>query len=97
MHLAEWDVLTYYAKASTERSYSFASEVYFLEVRPFHEDILKMPGGESGEAYRCLNELTALINRQQHVIRQTHQHVQKPQEQPNLQAQDRANRWTSTS
>jgi len=89
LRLSDWDVLTYYAKANTERSNSFASEVYFLEVRPFREDILKMPGGENGKAYQCLNELTALINRQQHVIRQTHQHAQKPFEQPKLQAQDR--------
>ena len=30
-----------------------------------------------------------LISRQQHVIRQTHQHLQNPQAQENLQAQDR--------
>ena len=89
LRLTDWDVLTYYAKANTERSNSFASEVYFLEVRPFREDILKMPGGEDGQAYKALNELTALINRQQHIIRQTHQHIQKPQEQPALQTQDR--------
>src|ERR1035437_4810307 len=51
--------------------------------------ILKMPGGEGGEAYACLNELSTLISRQQHVIRQTHQHLQRPQEQETLQAQDR--------
>ena len=89
MQLSDWDVLTYYAKANTAQSNSFASEVYFLEVRPFREDILKMPGGENGLTYECLNEVTALINRQQHVIRQTHQHVQKPAEEANLQAQDR--------
>jgi hypothetical protein len=89
MHLADWDVMTYYAKANTEKENSFASEVYFLEVRPFREDILKMPGGEHGAAYQCLSELSALINRQQHIIRQTHQHLQKPQEQESLQAQDR--------
>src|SRR5438132_1736849 len=60
-----------------------------MEVRPFREDILKMPGGEGGKAYQCLNELSLLINRQQHVIRQTHQHVQKPPEQENLRQQDR--------
>jgi hypothetical protein len=48
-----------------------------------------MPGGEGGEAYQCLNELSALISRQQHVIRQTHQHLQKPPMQETLQAQDR--------
>jgi hypothetical protein len=89
MRLADWDVVTYYAKANTDKLNSFASEVYFLEVRPFREDILKLPGGEGGQAYQCLNELTALITRQQHVIRQTHQHVQSPPPQPNLEVQDR--------
>ena len=89
LRLSDWDVMTYYAKANTEKENSFASDVYFLEVRPFREDILKMPGGESGKAYQCLNELSTLISRQQHVIRQTHQHLQKPQAQENLQAQDR--------
>ncbi len=89
LRLSDWDVMTYYAKANTEKENSFASDVYFLEVRPFREDILKMPGGENGEAYQCLSELSTLISRQQHVIRQTHQHLQKPQEQENLQAQDR--------
>src|SRR6266702_321121 len=90
LRLSDWDVMTYYAKANTEQEKPFASEVYFLEVRPFREDILKIPGGEGGKAYRCLNEMSALIARQQHIIRQTHQHFQKPLEQEKLQAQDRA-------
>jgi hypothetical protein len=89
LQLSDWDVLTYYARAKTEKDNAFASEVYFLEVRPFREDLLKMPGGEGGSAYQCLNELTALIGRQQHVIRQTHQHVQQPPELENLRTQDR--------
>jgi len=89
LRLSDWDVLTYYAKANTERSNTFASEVYFMEVRPFREDILKMPGGEGGQAYQCLSELTALINQQQHIIRQTHQHAQKPPEPAKLRVQDR--------
>jgi hypothetical protein len=89
LQLSDWDVMTYYAKARTEKANSYASEVYFLEVRPFREDILKMPGGEGGKAYATLSDLSALINRQQHIIRQTHQHLQKPQGQEALQAQDR--------
>jgi hypothetical protein len=89
LHLSDWDVMTYYAKANTEKANSFASDVYFLEVRPFREDILKMPGGENGEAYQSLSELSALISRQQNVIRQTHHHLQDPPAQENLQAQDR--------
>lgn len=87
--LSDWDVMTYYAKANTENSNTHASQIYFLEVRPFREDILKMPGGEGGAAYSMLNELTSLISQQQHVIRQTHQHIQQPPAQANLQAQDR--------
>ena len=90
LHLADWDVMTYYAKARTEAKTPFASEIYFLEVRPFREDILKMPGGEKGKAYQALNEITSLVNRQQHVIRQTHQHVLKPPELENMRNQDRA-------
>ena len=89
LRLADWDVMTYYAKANTQKENSFASDVYFLEVRPFREDILKMPGGENGDAYQSLSELSTLISRQQYVIRQTHQHLQKPPEQEALQAQDR--------
>ncbi len=89
MRLSDWDVMTYYAKANTEKANSYASVVYFLEVRPFREDILKMPGGESGQAYECLNEISTLISQQQHVIRQTHQHIQNPQAQEKLQEQDR--------
>ncbi|PWU20381.1 MAG: hypothetical protein C5B50_04125 [Verrucomicrobia bacterium] len=89
LQLSDWDVMTYYAKASTEKNDSYASEVYFLEVRPFREDILKLPGGETGQAYRFLSELSSLINRQQHVIRQTHQHIQRPPVGEKLQAQDR--------
>ena len=87
--LSDWDVMTYFAKADTRASNSFASDVYFLEVRPFREDILKMPGGEGGKAMQCLNELSSLISQQQHVIRQTHQHVQSPPDTEKQRAQDR--------
>jgi hypothetical protein len=89
LRLSDWDVMTYYARANTEKSNSFASQIYFLEVRPFREDILKLPGGEKGAAYECLNQMSLLVERQQHVIRQTHEHVQNPPPQPNLRSQDR--------
>jgi len=65
--------------------------VYFLEVRPFREDILKMPGGEGGKAYQC-------PQRDDHSdsppasksFRQTHQHIQKTTSaRRTCQAQDR--------
>jgi hypothetical protein len=43
LHLSDWDLMTYYAKADTQAEKTYASQVYFLEVRPFREDILKMP------------------------------------------------------
>jgi hypothetical protein len=86
--LADWDVLSYYATAATSDG-SYASEIYFLEVRPFREDILKMPGGESGKAYGMLNELTGLVDRQKHVLRETHGHLQRPYDTPTLRQQDR--------
>ena len=89
LHLADWDVLTYYANARTGPGGTYASDVYFLEVRPFREDILKLPGGESGKAYQELSEMTGLIERQQHVIRQTHQYEQAPQDEAKLREQDR--------
>ena len=89
LRLADWDVLTYYANARTEHGEGYASDVYFLEVRPFREDILKMPGGEGGKAYQALSEMTSLIERQQHVIRETHQYEQAPDEETKLRAQDR--------
>lgn len=88
-NLKDWDVMTYYAQARTDRSNTYGSEVYFLEVRPFREDILKMAGGEGGAAYQTLGQLTDLINRQQHVIRQTHHYVQAPPQTDKLQEQDR--------
>jgi hypothetical protein len=89
LHLSDWDVMTYYARAATDKTNSFGSEIYFVEVRPFREDIMKLPGGEGGKPYETLNEITGLINSQQHIIRQTHLHVQKPPEQANLEAQNR--------
>jgi hypothetical protein len=86
--LQDWDLLTYYASAKTDRT-AFASEVYFLEVRPFREDILKMPGGEGGKAYKGLNELTGLIDRQRQVLRETHRFLQQPPANPTLRGQDR--------
>jgi hypothetical protein len=86
--LADWDVLSYYASAATGGD-SYASEIYFLEVRPFREDILKLPGGEGGKAYRFLSELTGLVDRQKHVLRETHGHLQRRYDTPALRQQDR--------
>jgi hypothetical protein len=86
--LADWDVLTYYAVADTTGGATYGSEVYFLEVRPFREDILKLPGGESGRAYQFLSELSGLIDRQKHVIRETHLLQRRPPERADQRRRD---------
>ena len=88
--LSDWDVMTYFAQATTQGGNHCASEVYFIEVRPFREDIMKTPGGENGQAMQSLNALSTLISGQQEVVRQTHRHVQTPPESPAVEAQDRA-------
>lgn len=67
--LSDWDVVTYHARASTSAD-DYASEVYFLEVRPFQEEIEKMAGGGGGAD--LMNQCSGLIDRQKHVLRQTH-------------------------
>jgi hypothetical protein len=90
LELADWDVLTYYANARTESSNHYASEIYFIEVRPFREDILKMPGGEGGAPYQSINAISSLIGHQQRIIRQTHQYAQRAGE-PKADSAERAN------
>jgi hypothetical protein len=77
LELSDWDVVSYFAGASTGPGHAYASEIYFLEVRPFREDILKLPGGEGGKAYRQLSELSGLIDRQKDVLRETHGFAQR--------------------
>lgn len=88
--LSDWDVLSYFATATTKGGPSYASDIYFVEVRPFREDLLKLPGGEGGKAYALLNELSGLVDAQKHVMRETHGHLQRRYEKPELAAQDRA-------
>ena len=88
--LQDWDVVSYYASASTAGGASYASEIYFLEVRPFRDDLAKMPGGEGGKAYAGLNELTGLIEGQRQILRETHRFQQATSLGADLRRQDRA-------
>lgn len=90
LRLSDWDVLSYYASTKTGSGKSYASDIYFIEVRPFREDILKLPGGEGGKAYQALNELTGLIDRQKHVLRETHGFVSRAYDKDDLKRQDQA-------
>lgn len=88
LRLADWDVVSYYAQAAAGSDRRFTSEVYFLEVRPFREDLLRLPGGEGGRAYRLFSELSALIERQKHVLRESHAFRQRRYERGPQRAQD---------
>jgi hypothetical protein len=88
--LSDWDVLSYSAAAATSEGKSYASEIYFLEVRPFREDIAKLPGGEGGNAYDMLKELSELIDRQKQVIRETHHFLARTYPTPAQRTQDEA-------
>ncbi|MHC4178873.1 MAG: coiled-coil domain-containing protein, partial [Planctomycetota bacterium] len=69
--LEEWDVLSYFARATTEDGQSYQSAVYFVELFPFREDLEELPEGPQHPGYTLLEQLTMMIERQQEVIRQT--------------------------
>lgn len=67
----DWDVLSYYARATTADGRSYQSRVYFVQVFPFREELEKLPGGTDDQRRSLLNELSGMIQRQQEVIRRT--------------------------
>ena len=71
--LQTWDVLAYFARATTDDDRQYDSPMYFIHLVPDREQLQQLPGGEQGEAYRTLQELTGFIQRQQEVLRQTWQ------------------------
>lgn len=87
--LSDWDVLQYYAMATTESGGSFVSKVYFVEIQPFREELRRLPGGQDGKCYSLLNQLTGLIERQQEVIQETHRQQHCPDKASDMQDQER--------
>jgi hypothetical protein len=67
----EWDVVSYSARAASTDGKSFESDVYFVEVTPLGEELTQIPGGRQGPSDGLLERLTAMIQRQAEVIRQT--------------------------
>ena len=93
LKVTEWDVISYYAKVQTSNLAEYASKMYFIEIRPFREDILKsMEGkdgkGEKGKALSLLNEITALIHQQTEILQQTHLHQQTKYASDEMRLQD---------
>ena len=90
LKVSDWDVVSYYARAQTSKGNAYGSQIYFIEIRPFRDDLLKgMPGGAGGKAYDMLSDLTQLTAEQSRILRDTHQHEQMAYERPELQQEDR--------
>lgn len=89
LHLQDWDLVSYSASASTAGpNGTYGSDIYFIEVRPFVEQIAKLPGGQGGKAFAGLNELTGLIDQQRNILRETHRFLQSPPKETALRRQD---------
>ena len=67
--LGDWDVLQYRAVAITADETEYQSATYFVEIIPSRDQLDQIP--ES--AYRQLEQMSELIQRQQEAIRQTDQ------------------------
>ena len=90
LKVSDWDVVSYYARAGTAKGNAYGSPIYFIEIRPFRDDLLKgMPGGAQGKAYQMFDDLTQLTTEQSRLLRETHRHEQMTYERPELQAEDR--------
>ena len=91
LRLSDWDVVAYHAGASTSGGRTFSSGIYFLEIRPFREEILKLEGGNAQrqKAFSLLGEISGLIDRQKHVVRETHHHLRQPRRDADDQRSDR--------
>ena len=66
-----WDVLSYFARATSETGHNYDSDIYFVDLLPCRDELEEIPGGPDGPAYKLLEQLTRMIQRQQGVIRQT--------------------------
>lgn len=88
LRLEDWDVMTYYAGARAGES-DYRSEIYFLEIRPFREEIEKIKSGKGGEGeankgYDLMGKISAIIDRQKRVLRATHGFLGRLAAEPRL-------------
>ncbi len=91
LHVAEWDVVSYYAKVETPAPAEYASKIYFIEIRPFREDILKTagPAGSGNHGRDLLDELGVLIAKQTTVVQGTHEYQQTEYPTGEMRQQDK--------
>jgi hypothetical protein len=79
----EWDVVAYHARATAGDGTAYRSETYFVELTPFREELQRTAAGQPAGEENSVDQLTAMIQRQEEVIRQT------PQRDPRESAADR--------
>jgi len=81
LKVSDWDVISYYSKVRTAVPAEYVSKIYFIEIRPFREDLNKSGGGgkdgKGGNARALQQELMEQIKLQMDMIQQTHQFQQE--------------------
>lgn len=80
--LSDWDVMAYYATATTEDDVTYVSETYFIEILPLREELNQIPGGRQGASFAALDLLTAMIEQQKEVVQETHRQLRRPDQEP---------------
>jgi hypothetical protein len=91
LKVSEWDVISYYAKVETAAPAEYASQIYFIEIRPFREDILKKAGaaGKGNHGRDLLEQIGDLITKQTTVLQQTHLYQQTEYPSDDMRKQDK--------
>jgi len=91
LKVSEWDVISYYAKVETPAPAEYASQIFFIEIRPFREDILKKAGaaGKGNHGRELLDQIGELITKQTNVLQQTHLYQQTEYATDDMRKQDK--------
>ena len=91
LKVSEWDVISYYAKVETPAPAEYASQIFFIEIRPFREDILKKAGkaAKGNHGRELLDEIGDLISKQTNVVQQTHLYQQTEYATDEMRKQDK--------
>jgi hypothetical protein len=91
LKVSEWDVISYYAQVETPAPAQYASQIFFIEIRPFREDILKKAGaaGKGNHGRELLDQIGELITKQTNVLQQTHLYQQTAYATDDMRKQDK--------
>ncbi len=91
LKVEEWDVISYYAKVETPAPAEYTSQIFFIEVRPFREDILKATGGGRGGGHSAdlLEKLNEEVRKQTTDVQETHRYQQTEYPTDDMRKQDK--------